>query len=79
MCAESFKEFADAMEKGTSAHDVASKALNEHWNVIFNGDGYSEEWPVEAEKRGLLNVASGIEALANIGSDKNIALFEKMS
>ena len=37
MCAEKFKEFADAIEGGATARDVASKALDKHWKVIFNG------------------------------------------
>eukprot|EP00961_Rhodomonas_salina_P026974 364822-Rhodomonas_salina.1 len=63
ICAETFQEFADAIEGGESAHDVAAKALNDHWRIIFNGNGYGEEWPVEAAERGLLNVASNVEAM----------------
>ena len=77
--AEAFKGFSDAIEGGAKAHDVAAASLKEHWKVIFNGNGYSEEWPIEAGKRGVWRIDSGVEAMAVLGSDKNIALFETMN
>ncbi len=51
--------------------------LTEHQRIIFNGNGYSDEWPVEAEKRGLLNMRSTPDALPSLIAEKNLALFEK--
>jgi len=76
--AEAFKEFADKIEAGEKATDVAAAALNAHWKVIFNGNGYSADWPIEAGKRGVWRIDSGVEAMKQLSSDKNTALFAKM-
>lgn len=76
--AESFAAFADQIEAGAKPADVAAAALNEHWKVIFNGNGYSEEWPVEAGRRGVWRIDSGVEAMSRLSAPENIALFEKM-
>ena len=69
------------LEKGT-AFDEALRALlaseiHEFKHVIFNGDNYTEAWVVEAEGRGLLNLATTMDALPKIVDEKNAALFEK--
>ena len=81
--AEKLDKFASDLE-GVSESDFITKALEwvkttltEHQRIIFNGNGYSEEWPVEAEKRGLLNRRTTPDALPCLVEDKNIALFEK--
>lgn len=51
--------------------------LKENWRSVFNGNGYGDEWPVEAEKRGLLNLRNTPEALAHFASEKNQTLFER--
>jgi len=76
--AEAFNNFSDAIEKGEAPLAVAQKSLNESWRIIFNGNGYSAEWPKEAEKRGLKNVVSGVEATQALTADKNIALFDSL-
>jgi len=76
--AESFAAFADEIAAGATPHAVASKALEDHWKVVFNGNGYSEEWPVEAAKRGVWRIDSGVEAMGRLSADKNLALWEKM-
>jgi len=76
--AEAFAAFSDAIEGGAKATDVAAKALDDHWKVIFNGNGYSEEWPIEAGKRGVWRIDSGVESMARIAADKNVKLFEKL-
>jgi len=76
--AEAFDEFSDAIEKGEKPQAVASKALEDHWKVIFNGDGYSKEWPIEADKLGVWRIDSGVEAMARITADKNVELFDKL-
>ncbi len=82
--AKSLCEFADALE-GTAEADfecAARKyiqdALRKHQRIIFNGDGYSEEWPVEAERRGLANHRTTADALPCLVEQKNIDLFEKL-
>lgn len=57
--------------------EVIRNALSESKDIIFNGDGYSEEWEKEAEKRGLLNLKTTIDALPKLTDKKNIELFEK--
>lgn len=78
--AKSFKEFADRLEK---ADDVDKEALaicrdvfNAHDRIVFNGDGYSEEWAVEAKKRGLARCDSTPEAMAAYIDEKSIELME---
>ena len=53
------------------------ETFSEIKNIIFNGDGYSDEWQVEAEKRGLLNLKTTPDALPKIKDKKNIKMFEK--
>jgi glutamine synthetase len=70
-----------ALEKGTAFDDALRSLLAEEIrgfkHVIFNGDNYSEEWVVEAERRGLLNLRSTMDALPRLVDEKNAALFEK--
>ena len=81
--AKSLKSFADALE-GTpedtfqdAALEYCKKVLTDHQRILFSGDGYSDEWPVEAEKRGLANNKTTADALPAFVSDKAIALFEE--
>ncbi|MGN1132680.1 MAG: glutamine synthetase III, partial [Ruminococcus sp.] len=79
--AEELNEFCDeidkAEDKDKAIKELIKKTFTEHKRVVFNGDGYSEEWPVEAEKRGLYNLKSLPEALAHFDDQKNIDLFVK--
>jgi len=68
---------SDLIESGKSPRDAVAETLSTNWRALFNGDGYSAEWPVEAEKRGLPNLKNTPEALATFDSAKNQALFEK--
>ena len=77
--AEAFGEISTAIEGGAKAEDVAAKILEDHWKVIFNGNGYSEEWPIEAGKRGVWRIDSGVESMKRISDPKNVALFEKLN
>lgn len=61
----------------TALKVVLTNVTNEHYPILFNGDGYSEEWQVEAANRGLLNLKTTMDALPYLVSDKNVALFEK--
>ena len=79
--AKSLKEFADAME-GKSGDEFEAEAiayikddLRKHQRIIFNGNGYSDEWPVEAERRGLANHPTTADALPCFVDQKSIDLF----
>ena len=79
--AKSLKEFADAME-GKSGDEFEAAAiayikddLRKHQRIIFNGNGYSDEWPVEAERRGLANHPTTADALPCFINQKSIDLF----
>lgn len=79
--AQSLSDFADRLE---TAEDVTKtldhlvrKTMREHSRIIFNGNGYSEEWVKEAGNRGLLNISSTVDAFGRFESEENIELFEK--
>lgn len=79
--AEVLDEFAEKLTgvddfQGT-LHELIKETIKENQNIIFNGDGYSDEWPKEAEKRGLLNLRSTPEAIPHFADPKNIEVFEK--
>ncbi len=80
MVAEAFNCFADRLEKTESFEDevraIVRDTVLEHGRIIFNGDGYSDEWVAEAKKRGLLNLESTVDSVPHLRSDKNVALFE---
>lgn len=81
--AKSLKDFADAMEgkEGAEFEKAAiayiKKTLIDHQRIIFNGNGYSEEWEEEAARRGLPNNRTTAEALPCLVSEKSISLFEE--
>ena len=82
--AEALMEFADALE-GTpedafadAALEYCKKTLNEHRRILFSGDGYSDEWQAEAERRGLANLRTTADALPAMVSPESIALWERM-
>ncbi len=76
--AKELREFADALESAedfeSEAMALVKKTVKEHKRIIFNGNGYSEEWPVEAEKRGLHNLRSTVDALPTMMDEKNLRL-----
>ncbi len=78
--AEAFKEAADELEKAddfdTAVHDMIKKLLRDHKRIIFNGNGYSDAWVEEAERRGLPNIRSMVEAIPALTTDKAVKLYE---
>ncbi len=79
--ADVLDEFAERLTgvedfQGT-LHELIKETIKENQNIIFNGDGYSDEWPKEAEKRGLLNLRSTPEAIPHFADPKNIEVFER--
>ena len=79
--AEAFCEAADILEKAENfemaCHDLIKEYLTKHQRIIFNGNGYSEEWVKEAERRGLPNIKSMVEASGTLTTEKSVKLFEK--
>ncbi len=79
--AEAFCEAADVLEKAAdfdlAVHDLIKEYMTKHQRIIFNGNGYSEEWIKEAERRGLPNIKSMVEAVESLTTDKAVRLFEK--
>ncbi|MGM9683838.1 MAG: glutamine synthetase III [Eubacteriales bacterium] len=77
--AESFKQFADYLEKADDFDAAVSKLIRdtftEHKRIIFDGNGYSDEWQAEAEKRGLLNLKTSVDAYKYFSVPKNVKLF----
>ncbi len=79
--AEAFCEAADILEKAEdfelAVHDLIKEYMTKHQRIIFNGDGYSDEWVAEAERRGLPNIKSMVEAAETLTTEKAVKLFEK--
>ncbi|MEF9938922.1 MAG: glutamine synthetase III [Clostridium sp.] len=80
IAAEAFKEAADELEKAddfdTAVHDMIKRLLAEHRRIVFSGNGYSQEWVEEAERRGLPNLKAGIDSVSALITDKTVDLFE---
>ena len=81
--AEAFADACDILEKADdfdlAVHDLIKEYLTENQRIIFNGNGYSDEWVAEAERRGLPNIKSMVEAIPAITTDKAGELFERFS
>lgn len=81
MVADVFSRYAARLEKANDVsaevNAIVKECVEKHRRIIFNGDGYSKEWQKEAEKRGLLNLPSTVDALPLLKTDQNVALFER--
>lgn len=79
--ADVLQSMADKLEQAddfdTAVDEVIYETLKEHQKVIFNGNGYSDEWVAEAEKRGLPNVKTMVDATASLLYPKTIEMFER--
>lgn len=79
--ADVLSDFADELEKAdnfdVAVHDLIKKTVTEHQKVVFNGNGYSDEWVAEAEKRGLPNIKCMVDAIPTLVSEKAVKLFGK--
>ena len=79
--AEAFAEVCDTLEKADdfdmAVHDLIKKNVTEHQRIVFNGNGYSDGWVEEAERRGLPNIRSMVDAIPYLATDKSVALFER--
>lgn len=79
--AQAFKEACDVLESAedfdVAVHDLMKKNFTEHQRIVFNGNGYSQEWVEEAEKRGLPNLSCMVETIETLTSEKTVELFEE--
>ena len=79
--AEAFSEACDVLEKADdfdkALSELITKYATEHKRIVFNGDGYSDNWVEEAEKRGLPNIKSMVEAIPALEDKKTIKVFEQ--
>ena len=77
--AQSLKSYADRLESADdfeeALHSLIRKTIKDHKRIIFNGNGYDNEWIAEAERRGLLNLPTTPDCLPYLLKDKNIKLF----
>ncbi len=81
--ADALQDFADELENvedfDSAVKELIKKTIIEHKKVIFNGDGYSDDWISEAERRGLPNIKSMVEAIPYLVCDKTVKLFERQN
>lgn len=81
--AEAFAEACNVLEKADdfdmAVHDLIKEQATAHQKIVFNGDGYSDAWVEEAERRGLPNLKSMVDAIPALATEKAVAVFEKFS
>lgn len=81
--AESFAEACEILESSDdfdmAVHDLIKKYASEHHRIVFNGNGYSDAWVEEAQRRGLPNIKSMVDAIPALVTEKSVKLFEKFS
>ena len=79
--AEAFSDACDVLEKAENVdlavHDLIKQYARDHERIVFNGNGYSEEWIEEAERRGLPHIKNMVDAIPALTREKTVALFEK--
>ena len=82
MMAEAFNKACDVLERAEdfekAAVDYIYKTMKENKDIVFNGNGYSDEWVEEAARRGLPNVKSVVDAIPAYVSDSTVEMFEKL-
>jgi len=71
--AESFGYLANQIEAGKTPSEAAAQVLEDHWRVIFNGNGYDPAWPTEAGERGIWRIDSGVDAMLRLSAPKNVS------
>ena len=79
--AEAFADACEVLEKAEdfemAVHDLIKEYASKYQRIIFNGDGYSEEWVAEAKRRGLPNLGSMVEAIPALTTEKTVEMFER--
>ena len=83
IAAEAFAEACEVLEKAedfdAAVHDLIKEYATAHERIIFNGDGYSEEWVEEAARRGLPNLEAMVDAIPEYVSPESVAMFERFN
>jgi glutamine synthetase len=78
---EVLEQFADRLEKAADfkaeVNNIIKEVVEKNGRIIYNGNGYSDEWVKEAEKRGLPNIRSYVEAISTLKAEKNLIVMEK--
>lgn len=81
--AEAFSDVCDVLEKTDdfemAVHDLIKEQATAHQRIVFNGNGYSKEWVIEAQKRGLPNITSMVDAIPALTNETSVAVFEKFN
>lgn len=81
--AEAFSEACDILEKADdfemAVHDLIKQYATEHYRIVFNGNGYADEWVEEAARRGLPNISSMVEAIPALTTEKSVRMFERFN
>ncbi|MDO4617478.1 MAG: glutamine synthetase III [Lachnospiraceae bacterium] len=81
IAAEAFDEACNELEQAENfdeaLHELIKKNFSEHRRVVFNGNGYSDDWVEEAARRGLPNISCMVDAVQELTRDCNVAMFEK--
>lgn len=79
--AEAFSDACDYLEAADdfdmAVHDLIKEYASKHQRIVFNGNGYSEEWVKEAERRGLPNIKTMVESIECLTADNTVQMFEK--
>ena len=79
--AEAFADACEVLEKAEdfemAVHDLIKEYASKYQRIIFNGDGYSEDWVAEAKRRGLPNLVSMVEAIPALTTEKTVEMFER--
>ncbi len=79
--AEAFADACDVLEKADdfemAVHDLIKEYATAHQRIVFNGNGYSDEWVEEAERRGLPNLKGMVDAIPSLTAEKSVKLFTR--
>jgi glutamine synthetase len=79
--ADALSQIADRLEKtedfNAGVNEIVKEIIKKHKRIIFNGNNYSDEWVAEAERRGLPNMKSTVDAVPSLLCEKNVSLFER--
>ena len=79
--AEAFADACDILESAEdfamAVHNLIKEYFTDHQRIVFNGNGYSDEWVKEAERRGLPNIKSMVEAIPSLTTEKSVNMFER--
>lgn len=76
--ADGMRALAEKIERGKNVRDAVAETFQESHRIIFNGNGYSQEWRDEAARRGIPNLKNTVETIEQFATDKNVALLDNL-